>query len=55
METHEVHLTAAVVHFVQELRVGSDVFLLRSRGERELTAMYYAGSGGGVNVRSEVE
>lgn len=38
METHEVHLAAAVVHFVQELRVRSDVFLLWSGRERELTA-----------------
>lgn len=32
VEAHEVHLTAAIVKFVQELRVGGDVFLLQDRG-----------------------
>lgn len=31
MEAHEVHLTAAVIDFVQELGVGGDVFLLQNR------------------------
>lgn len=44
METHEVHLTAAVVDFVQELWVGGDVLLLQNREEKELKAcLYYAG------------
>lgn len=29
---HEIHLTAAVIEFVQELRVRGDVFLLQDRG-----------------------
>lgn len=29
VEAHEVQLTAAVIHFVQQLWVGGDVFLLQ--------------------------
>lgn len=30
--SHEIHLTAAFIEFVQELRVRGDVFLLRDKG-----------------------
>lgn len=32
VEAHKIHLAAAVVEFVQELRVGGDVLLLQDRG-----------------------
>ena len=35
VEPHEVHLTAALVHFVQQLRVRCDVLLLQDRGGTE--------------------
>lgn len=50
MEAHEIHLTAAVVHFFQELRVRSDVFLLWNRGEEGQggAAVHYARNECGV-------
>lgn len=33
--SHEIHLTAAFIEFVQELRVRCDVFLLQDKGGNE--------------------
>lgn len=51
VEAHEVHLTAAFIDFVQELRVGGDIFLLQDRTELIIVAAPCA-HGGAARRRS---